>query len=309
MTLPVDEIPLSGEGDSGGLPAGYKRVEYLESTGTQYIDTLVAIDDSIDAIITALILDGSYIGNPAQAFRHGNEGSLAGNYQNTTAAITFPWNDLDKQYLNLRFGPNFTNGGNSVSYASKGYKHTFQNNKRGYFIDGALQHAWPEATWSSPNTLFYMAPGPDFSSNFAVRSAKWFSLVIKKANVEVLHFIPCLDETGAPCMYDRESKRAFYNQGTGDFLYPSVETTVATTYSLRRPTQYAKLTEQGLRRLYKVPGYLNMTKEEYAEVNGFKVLVETPMPEEGYWRPEWRETDEEIILDWIETEAPEMEEI
>ena len=300
---PQQRLALLGVlgGNSSGLPAGYKRVEYLETTGEQYIDTLVTLDDSVDVILNALILDGSYLGNPEQAFRHGREGSLGGNYQNTAAAITFPWSDLDVQYLNLRFGPNSKNGGNSISYASKGYRHTFQNNKRGYFIDGALQHEWPEATWSTPNTFFYMAPGPDFYSNFAVRSAKWFSLVIKKANVEVLQFIPCLDETGAPCMFDLVSRKPFYNQGSGDFTYP----TETATYALRRVLpDWGKLTERGLRRLYHAPASWKGELYDYALENGYKPIVETEQPEDGYWSPRWTETEDEIILEWVETEPP-----
>ena len=35
----------------------------------------------------------------------------------------------------------------------------------------------------------------------------------------------------------------------------------------------------------------------------------TEKPEEGYWSPRWTETDEEIILEWVEAEIPEMEEV
>jgi hypothetical protein len=31
--------------------------------------------------------------------------------------------------------------------------------------------------------------------------------------------IPCLDFNGRPCMFDKISRKTFYNQGTGEFLY------------------------------------------------------------------------------------------
>jgi hypothetical protein len=112
-------------------------------------------------------------------------------------------------------------------------------------------------------------------------------------------------------MYDAVSRERFYNQGTGDFLYPGKDEEPTTyslrrpvTYSLRRPITYAQLTEHGVRRLYHVPNGYNGTKEVYAMEHGFKPLVETPQPEEGYWSPQWRETAEEIVLDWVETEPP-----
>lgn len=43
---------------------------------------------------------------------------------------------------------------------------------------------------------------------------------IKNANEElIMNLLPCLDKNGTPCMYDTISKQAFYNQGTGEFLY------------------------------------------------------------------------------------------
>ena len=119
----------------------------------------------------------------------------------------------------------------------------------------------------------------------------------------VYDLVPCLDAVGAPCMFDTVSRSSYYNSGTGDFLYPGKEEEPA-TFSRRRPITYAQLTEHGVRRLYKVPAGYNGTKEEYAAEHGFKPLVETPQPEEGYWTPRWTETEDEIVLEWVETEPP-----
>ena len=102
-------------------------------------------------------------------------------------------------------------------------------------------------------------------------------------------------------MYDVVKKKPFYNTGTGDFLYP----TESTTYALRRVLpDWGKLTEHGLRRLYHAPANFKGELIDYALANGFKPIVEPEKPEEGYWIPEWRETEEEILLEWIETEPP-----
>ena len=115
--------------------------------------------------------------------------------------------------------------------------------------------------------------------------------------------IPALSPTGTPCMFDKVSKQPFFSDGADDFLYPGKELE-ASTFSLRRPITYAQLTEHGVCRLYHVPNGYNGTKDEYAAEHGFKPLVETSAPEEGYWAPHWVETDEEIILEWVETEPP-----
>ena len=47
----------------------------------------------------------------------------------------------------------------------------------------------------------------------------------------------------------------------------------------------------------------------YAMENGYKPIVEEPAPEDGYWVPKWHETEEEIVLEWVETEPPAEEEL
>ncbi len=134
---------------------------------------------------------------------------------------------------------------------------------------------------------------------------KWWKLYL---NGELLYdLIPVLDDTGAPGFYDRKNKKMYYNKGAGDFLYPAT----AATYSLRRISPYvpefAMLTPRGVRRLYRTPvGYAGSITE-YAAEHGFKRLVETAQPAEGYWSPVWRETLEELRLEW--QEMPEPEEI
>lgn len=115
------------------------------------------------------------------------------------------------------------------------------------------------------------------------------------------HFLPALDETGAPCLFDIVGRKAYYNEGEGDLIFP----TESTTYSLRRVLpDWGKLTEHGLRRLYHAPANYKGELYDYAVENGYKPIIEEPAPEEGYWTPQWRETEDEIVLDWIETEPP-----
>ena len=105
-------------------------------------------------------------------------------------------------------------------------------------------------------------------------------------------------------MFDLVTRKPFYNVSSGDFAYP----TESTTYALRRLLpDWGKHTPTGLRRLYRAPAGYDGELIDYALENGFKPIIEPDMPEEGYWAPEWRETEDEIILDWVETEPP-MEE-
>ena len=115
------------------------------------------------------------------------------------------------------------------------------------------------------------------------------------------NFVPALDNVGAPCMYDTVARKAYYNSGSGDFAYP----TERTTFALRRVLpDWGRLTERGLQRLYHAPKDYKGDIADFALTNGFKRIVDTAPPEEGYWTPRWTETDEEIVLEWVETEPP-----
>lgn len=48
---------------------------------------------------------------------------------------------------------------------------------------------------------------------------KVYSSKISKNGRLARNFIPALDPTGRPCMFDLVTRRPFYNQGTGEFIY------------------------------------------------------------------------------------------
>ena len=136
----------------------------------------------------------------------------------------------------------------------------------------------------------------------AIFNARCFGGDISEGEAIRHCFIPALGPTGAPCLYDIISQEPFYNNGTGDFLYPGAESQVVT--SDLDEIFYAKKTAHGIQKLYHVPENYRGTKDDYASENGFKQLVEPPMPTEGYWISEWTETDTHLICNWKETEAP-----
>jgi hypothetical protein len=135
-----------------------------------------------------------------------------------------------------------------------------------------------------------------------------FSLKCWKSGVLVRDYKPYLDNNGKPCLVDLVNKEIYYNEGTGEFLYPSP--TQSTTYSMRRPqVEYAKMTDTGIRRLYHVPADYEGSLEDYAMQCGYKQLIETESPnEEGkYYSFRWVETDDTLTTEWFEVDPPQEE--
>ena len=161
-----------------------------------------------------------------------------------------------------------------------------------------------EALPFTPERSIYMFAANINDTPFHVWGGRIYEAVISQGESIAMKFVPCLDPEGAPCMFDIISQEPFYNNGTGDFLYPGAESQVVT--SNLDENFYAKKTKHGIQRLYHVPEDYTGSKDEYAIENGFKQLVEPPIPTEGHWIPEWIETDTQLICNWVETVVSEI---
>jgi hypothetical protein len=278
------------------LPDGYTALEYLELTGTQYVETNVALTNKHGAEIEWVKTntdneDRPIFGSRAFARPPWLAPYMLGSVFSTQfgdyhVTVSEPAPKRNQRYITSL---NFLNS----------CKAFVDDTEIGSFNEDAFSASYVEYTYSA----MLGCCGYQFGSSKHIG-------LIYRARVSyggdiIRHYVPCLDETGAPCMFDLIEQKPYYNDGTGDFLYPSQ----SATYALRRVIpDWGKLTEHGLRRLYHAPANHKGELIDYALENGYKPIVEPEKPEEGYWTPQWRETEDEIILDWIETEAPEMEE-
>ena len=287
---PYQKLRLLGVvgGDSSGLPAGYKRVEYLESTGTQWM--YIPVNDKKEDTLEVETY-GAFT-----SLQNGVEGKNGGNDS------SFFWGISGTLYAGVG-GYNVSGTKPDTGWHSFVLCKTKENG--GFFVDD-------KKLLSMPFPSVSLLGGWGYGLWKIVNENRFPNQVSKKASVKFIQngkliydFVPALDPTGAPCMFDLVSRKSFYNQGTGDFLYP----TETVTYALRRVLpDWGKLTAHGLRRLYHAPAGYAGELYDYALEHGFKPIVETEQPAEGYWAPRWRETEDEIVLEWVETEPPMPEE-
>lgn len=298
-----------------GLPTGFTALPYLESPSdpNAYVESyfrvpLPRICSNYDSILYetehmftnyGTSLQGEGIVENFITFFIGNNNSQAGKYV-----------AIDGVLYGGAYFPNI----NEKFTCSNGEWHTIrhylgneQNPKWQLSIDGELKvnvsnlQFDPEEHYKTYFCVFGTNGGHALCGK--KRTAKIW------VNGELLYdLVPVLDDTGTPGFYDRKNREMYYNDGAGDFLFPSP----VTTYSLRRVAQYvpefAQLTPRGVRRLYRVPAGYAGSVAEYAAEHGFKRLVATAPPANGYWSSEWRETETELRLVWQEMPQPLEEE-
>ena len=178
----------------GELPAGYQLCNYLESTGTQTINTGLTpvYGDEINVI----------------AYRTSNANSMF--YASGTVTIT---SSTGKFYCRY-----FTSTKNNAIEVSQGnfpadaQYHHIMISQDGFYADGNFVRPLPGERAEAGTLIIFRG-----TSNYGKLRIKRF--YITRDGAYTLNLIPALDRNGTPCMYDTVSKQTFYNERTGDFLY------------------------------------------------------------------------------------------
>ena len=275
-----------------GFPSGWRPVEYLESTGTQWIDTGIKLSSESEVkcdyeLITETPDTNQYLFG-AQ--------TTVNNIFMQFGYVTYAKNSPNRIYGYVKTDSSVNN---NLARPENG-KISVILNKEGLELN---------ETFSSPSVIAenfelpincYLFADNSYNHEGLFFYGRVYNFSISRAGSFQLDLVPCVDSLGNPCMYDRVSKTSLYNQTDTKFLVP----TTSATYSLRQPVaEFAQLTNSGVRKLYHLPYDYEGTLEEFVKENGFKQLVENEKPEEGNWMPEWTETEDAIVLNWVE--APE----
>ena len=285
----IVEVPYRGwniKVKAKNLPTGYRAVAYLESStpnGGEYIKTGVKLAWNSDTELKCY-LNSNY---PSQG--------IYGYDENNTRNILYY--SLYGNTLRVDYGVDMTD---SPSHLSSGIYQINRYSNKTYLNDELILTHPLYGDFEAGGEAYLFWTG---YQNYFAKGLRVYSFKISRDGVLQRHFVPCIDNLGNPCMYDTITKETFRNEGSGTFLTPES----ATTYSLRQPVPtYARMTAHGVQKLYYTPEGYEGSEDEYAHENGFKLLMENERPDEGSWRPEWVETDNELILNWIEVEEEEM---
>lgn len=187
----------------------YTPLSYLESTGTQYINTGHAFKDDYQFEITFENITPSCT-------------VFGGRTTSVRTAIIFQHAESNNTVLCIA-GLNAVTTPFIFGDLSKG-KHTIKmsiaSNKGSAWVDGVLKYSNVSFTGTyisgTPQAIF--GDTYDSSTVKELTSSKVYSLKMWQNGKLVRNFIPVLDANNKPCMYDKENDKYYYNSGTGNFL-------------------------------------------------------------------------------------------
>ena len=199
------------------MPMGWRKrlpydaeIEYLESTGTQWIDTGVILDS-----MSSVLLD--YQLTATAQSRAGLFGGLV-----QTGLTIFRFGSLISSSSDRRLECGYGTGNVYYQYAAQDLsRHVIEQRTNEYYVDGVLTYSFPAATFSA-NTS---APLLNFTYvNYVAAKARCFSSRWWQGGVLVRDFIP-VRVGSVGYLYDRANPTGgplgnglYGNAGTGAFV-------------------------------------------------------------------------------------------
>ena len=162
----------------------YQQLEYIESTGTQYINTNLSPTTGTFRIVANIYVENSAVWKKILGYATDSAGSPLG--------IWVRGGTIKETFRNVN--------GNTIGEVDK-----WQN------IDVVNQNT------VTINNFYIFEINPAIQS-FSIASAKIKSVKLYKDNVLILDMIPVQDGLGVVGMFDIVSETFFGNAGTGEFI-------------------------------------------------------------------------------------------
>ena len=180
------------------LPDGYTQLEYIQSSGSQYINTgFKPNQDTKISITVDFPLSGT-------AWLYGGRTSANSN------SLGF----LCESGSRYRF--DYASSTNALTVKPTG-KFTIDSDKNKCYINGELVFTATYKTFASPVNM-YIFNNNNNGSLSGGSSAKLYDCSIYDNGVLIRNFIPCKNASGTVGLYDSVNNQFYQNAGTGTFI-------------------------------------------------------------------------------------------
>ena len=201
------------------LPNEYQEVEYIESTGTQYIDTGVAPTNK-----TNIKLDIEFIsGESDKWIPLIAERTKVSDYSGFSAMFGI-WINSNTKEIALNYVDTDTAG---ITGTNGDGRHIYSNTENKFYLDNTLIKTLSTSSFTSTINLYVFALNESIvsSTNIETRNctAKLYELKIYDDNILIRDFVPCYRKSDNEIgLYDLVNNVFYTNAGTGVFTMGAI---------------------------------------------------------------------------------------
>ena len=195
-----------------GLPEGYTAVNYLQSSGAQWINTEYILQSSDTVELKAeYVRRGSL--KYTTAFLCGSD-----RWFNVDFSIS---EDTEGYGIRDVFGPLITRSGVIPEVGTEFVVVSSISLLRVVVGETITEISKKAQTYTPVNFPVYLFTTNRNNNAFdrAFIGKIYYAKITNSQGEMTLNCIPCLDADGVPCLYDLISKKALYNIGTGSFTW------------------------------------------------------------------------------------------
>lgn len=191
------------------LPEGYRQVEYIESTGTQYIDT-----EFIPNQDTRVIVDYQFT-EITSSFLFGIRSNYA--VKNYTINVSGSENKIVSSFGNL------ATYNVPIAVTADTQRHCIDKNNNKVYFDGILKLTHENNEFACSDSLELLAAKHIDTSGYLPSKTKLYSVKIYDDETLIREYIPCYKvnadgSEGDIGLYDLVTDTFFANAGTGTFV-------------------------------------------------------------------------------------------
>lgn len=198
-----------------GFPVNYARLEYLESTGRQWMITDFVPNN--ESGVMARYINNS--GNTKHSIStketvNGTKMGFTVALMRNVSSVTCVWGDqrdpAPQSASTAAIIVGKTNYLNSREIQ-------WQNTETNYNIIRLIGFDYVSPLPYTPTVPFHFCKDLWYGTNVHFRG-KLLEARFSQGEQDACIFVPALDDTGAPCMYDLMARKACYNSGSGQFI-------------------------------------------------------------------------------------------
>lgn len=207
INLPVTAPTKYGYDFIGWEKLSYTPLQYIESTGTQWIDTGIRATTGLNIEITVKL----------KSYEISIFGSRLIVDNTSTNALMFSAKQVRTLWL---YGDSTQH--NWLPVISLNAWHKIQTIGGAYYLDDEFVAKYSNQTIPNGQNIFLFAANNVGDLNIPIAMSENLQIssfkISDSNNNLVRDMVPVLDISSTPCMLDKVSGQFFYNQGTGDFI-------------------------------------------------------------------------------------------